>query len=112
VWFRTLVKVPFGKFRGQQISDVPLDYLCWLIDVAQGPLREAIEDELRWRRAQRWHTTPPVAAIVPAPAKTLDLIEAGFRVLAKTHHPDRGGDHATMVEVLAARAWLRERVGA
>jgi len=31
---------------------------------------------------------------------TLDMIRIKFRELAKKHHPDLGGDHEKMIEVL------------
>ena len=37
------------------------------------------------------------------------IIDAGFRSLAKTLHPDMGGDHARMVDLAAARDELRRR---
>jgi hypothetical protein len=40
----------------------------------------------------------------------IELIESAFRCLAKLHHPDRGGDHATMRRLNSAYEALRERV--
>jgi hypothetical protein len=40
----------------------------------------------------------------------IELIETAFRTLAKIHHPDRGGDHATMRQLVSSYEALRERV--
>lgn len=34
------------------------------------------------------------------------LIAAGFRALAKQHHPDQGGNAEDMREIINAREWL------
>lgn len=34
------------------------------------------------------------------PDASLDTIKARFRALAKKHHPDQGGDHEKMIELL------------
>jgi len=38
-----------------------------------------------------------------------EIISAGVRSLARTHHPDAGGDHDKMVAINNAADWLRER---
>lgn len=37
-----------------------------------------------------------------------ELIEASYRVMARLHHPDRGGDHAAMLRINSAYEILRE----
>lgn len=39
---------------------------------------------------------------------TLDIAESAYRALARTHHPDAGGDPATMAELNAAIAAARK----
>jgi hypothetical protein len=42
----------------------------------------------------------------------VELIEASYRVLARLHHPDRGGTTEAMQQINGAYAALRERVSA
>ena len=103
------VRMPFGKFKGMYIHDMPSDYLTWLskLDYIREPLLSAIENELHAR-------TEPVNG-----GKTLDpdvrvmveeLVSAGYRKLAQVHHPDHGGETRTMQLVNAAAGWLRAAV--
>ena len=105
-------RMPFGRYRGLQLSDVTTDYLAWLLTRAlREPLRCAVAHELERRRHGRGprqeqaHTPPrgrlPDAGIVEA------LIRAGLRALAKRHHPDAGGRHEDMIRVNAAAEWLQ-----
>lgn len=40
--------MPFGKYKGEQLIDVPADYLLWLYEnnKANGELKAYIEDNL------------------------------------------------------------------
>lgn len=49
------------------------------------------------------------ALLLLLPSAPLELIEASYRVLARIHHPDRGGRVSDMQRVNAAYAALRER---
>jgi hypothetical protein len=42
--------IPFGKFKGRSVSDVPDSYLTWLRSIAYGALKFWVEDEMmaRW----------------------------------------------------------------
>jgi hypothetical protein len=47
---------------------------------------------------------------VPIDLQVIDeIISAGVRSLARTHHPDVGGDHQRMVTINNAADWLREK---
>lgn len=47
------MKLPFGKHKGEDITDVPTQYLCWLEiqDFIRQDLREAVQFEIRRRRS-------------------------------------------------------------
>jgi hypothetical protein len=107
--------MPWGKFAGQPLHELPLGYLGWALEEAQSlnfELRKAIQDEIKRCLGvddpPRW----PLA-LVPGP-ETADaaneLIVAGFRVVAMKAHPDRGGSHHAMLAATAARDWLRGAV--
>ena len=51
--------MPFGKFRGYEVSELPDDYLRFLSTLdLRPPLRRAVEAELDDRRRQGIRPTP------------------------------------------------------
>ena len=94
--------MPFGKYKGQPLCDLPQDYLDWLTTIElHGLLRAAVKVEVD-RRLHTTHACPPAIAE--------ELIAAGTRHLAKQYHPDVGGSHEAMIEVTVAVAFLRNAV--
>ena len=89
--------MPFGKHRGEPISDLPSDYLFWLASLPdlRRPLKYAIEAEVN----RRLHQAPVVEALPVDGDLAIALVEAGRRALALKLHPDRGGDTALMARV-------------
>jgi Putative quorum-sensing-regulated virulence factor len=101
------VKMPFGKFKGLPVSELPDDYLDWLSEIElREPLRTAVEQEIEARRAIE--TLPAVEIRNVA----VEIISAGLRSLSLKRHPDAGGSHEAMVRLNAAHHWLKERVAA
>ena len=132
------MRMPFGKHKGQEIDDLPTDYLRWMIknltDLSYS-LRTALEDQLEirgvsyesassyrhWAPAPPppggWQRPPPPPPPSPPPPKTPvnwgiaeEIVEAGFKTLAKRHHPDSGGDLEKMKAVNVAADWLRAQL--
>lgn len=102
------MNMPFGKYRGVEIADLPDDYLSWLLslgDDLRQPLRWAIIAE--WRSRQQ-----PMGAVkaLPPPVKTMaeEMVKVGYRTLAHLHHPDHGGNSEAMVTVNLAAEVLRD----
>jgi len=84
---------------------LPLNYLEWLTGIELlEPLRTRVKEEYE-RRLQdqsKWEG--------PIDLKIVDeIISAGVRSLARTHHPDAGGDHDKMALINSIADWLRER---
>jgi uncharacterized protein (DUF3820 family) len=85
------MRFPWGRYRGENVRDVPSSYLVWCVENATLTLdqRAAIQMEL----AQRFPPPPLRADLRPMATR---LLRTGFRTLAQVHHPDHGGDDATM----------------
>jgi hypothetical protein len=103
------VRVPFGKFRGVGLADVPDDYLRWLhtLDDLREPLRSAVAKEyaLRFEVAAGLPSLSPEIRLMAQ-----ELVSAGYRALARLHHPDSGGFTQVMQQVNLAAEWLRAAV--
>lgn len=102
------MKMPFGKYRGVLLADLPDDYLAWLFTKLElrEPLRTQVGAEYHARFSRRTSTaTQPLPEVI---TMAEELVSAGFRKLANQHHPDHGGDHKTMVLVNNAADFLRQ----
>ena len=95
-------KMPFGKYAGIYIHHLPDDYLDWLggLGTLREPLASAVQRELAARRDPA----------TPDSVLARKVIDTGFRLLAKTAHPDAGGDLRQMQALNATVGWLRERL--
>jgi hypothetical protein len=106
--------MPFGRYRGLPLSAAPASYLWWLATRPnlRPPLRGAVLAEIG-RRAGVAHapSTPTGEAGSPRHELVEAIVGAGLRALARKHHPDVGGDTATMQAINAAAAWLRRNTG-
>ena len=99
------MRMPWGKFRGEDLGDVPASYLAWAVEEAtiSRDLRTAIRDELA-RRFSLASPPPPGNESIPTALRPIaqELVKAGFRRLALVHHPDHGGSVDSMRLVLEA----------
>ena len=93
------MRMPFGKFKGRLLVDVPTDYLLWLTQVDLKPwLKYAVERELASRNRESYSRPRPEASY-PPPVDISIIIQTWYRELALRFHPDRGGHPP---EVMAA----------
>ena len=90
----------FGKYAGLDLQQVPVDYLEWLLESMRLTVTE-IDSELERRRLAEEANQSWLEKVV----------SAGYRSLAKEHHPDRGGDPEAMKDLNAAVAKLRGMLG-
>ena len=99
--------MPFGKYKGEPLEDLPGDYLEWLSTLdLRAKLREAVAVE----RDRRLYF--PAESNSRVDTKFVhELVSAGVKVLAKRYHADAGGSHEAMVAGNRAADWLRTQVG-
>ena len=76
--------MPFGKYKGWEIGDIPVEYLEWLIDNVElkGGLAAEVRDMLEMAR--------PVDGLV---------VSSIYRRLAMKWHPDKGGNTEAMAAI-------------
>jgi hypothetical protein len=101
-----VTRMPFGRYRGWGVAELPDDYLSWLLTLPdlREPLAAAIRREAERRGVTEFHAPDPEPVPV---AVAEEVIGAGVRSLARKYHPDVGGSHAQMVAVNEAAASLR-----
>jgi hypothetical protein len=91
--------MPFGKYEGCQLRDLPTDYLEWLttLEKLRTRLAEAVRAELERRTIPR----PSVEII-------RELVSLGRKSAAKRYHPDAGenADAVRMAALNAAADWI------
>jgi len=50
------MKMPWGKFKGDDIEDIPSGYLMWLaVNCEQDDIATAADEEYRWRTDNNAH---------------------------------------------------------
>jgi hypothetical protein len=101
------MNMPFGRYKGLPLEELPDDYLAWLAGRADlwEPLRHAVDTEQAQRLGRadfQIHTADRQIA--------KRIVEAGRRSLAKAEHPDRGGDVLVMQRVNMVADLLLEQL--
>jgi hypothetical protein len=94
--------MPFGRHRGELLTNLPDEYVEWLRSLdLHDPLRSAIEAEAKRRGllSDDDHSAPDLALVEAT-------INAGRRTLARRDHPDLGGEHERMVAINNCADWL------
>jgi hypothetical protein len=95
--------MPFGKYRGWELRDIPNSYLLWVLDTCDniGPtLREAIRERVG---------LPPTRT-GPDP-RWQEVVQKWYWQLALDFHPDRGGSVEGMKAINEANERLRRMLG-
>ncbi len=89
----------FGKYKDHDIRDVPSTYLEFLIESASQTIEDCDHELQRRQQIEESNLTWEQR-----------IVEAGYRSLAKKHHPDHGGSVEEMQQVNNAVESLREAV--
>lgn len=90
------MRLDFGKHRGRDITDVPDDYIEYMISSSEKTAKTFREERDR-RIAQREAKLSAMERI----------IQAGYRTLALQNHPDMGGNTKAMQEINFAHDRLK-----
>lgn len=103
------MRLTFGKYRGRELRDVPEDYAYWLLDKSRDlilALENALGEPHEPSNGNGHHDSAPPNL----PAGTKQLIEVGFKTLAKRYHADLNGGRADprMVELNLMMEQLRK----
>src|SRR5262245_12427502 len=115
--------MPFGKWKGRSVSQIPTGYLQWLIQTCDLDyyLREAVRQEL-WKRsggagpaggggrATGGAGAGGTRSTATPPADWAEVVRGWYRGLCLKYHPDRGGSHEQMVVVQDAYERLQQLV--
>jgi hypothetical protein len=92
--------MPFGKYKGCEVADLPKPYLEWLYQNVE--LRGRLEAEIaRALWGPSYHDDTP-AIIEPGKVKLI------YRELALKWHPDRGGSTQAMAALNEFYEMLQE----
>jgi hypothetical protein len=82
--------MPFGKFKGSELAELPDGYLSWLVENIDlwEPLRGRVLSEMEERGLLP--DRPTSRGLDPDKVKTV------YRELSMQFHPDRGGNSEAM----------------
>ena len=94
------MRMPFGKWRGYDLSEIPLNYLQWLWGNAdlRGGLLDAVCYEIQSRQEQI-ERRKDFSFAMPTAKIDAGQIQKIYRNLAVKWHPDKGGNHAAMAAI-------------
>lgn len=95
------MRMPWGKHRDKDLSEVPLGYLAWALEEADS-LDWRLRDELVSEVGRRLGLVRPGHPVGAPPRQSRSESELAaafdrwFRAAVLRVHPDRGGDAAMM----------------
>jgi hypothetical protein len=99
----------FGKYKGKDAADVPTDYVKWLERTQTANLRE-LRAQMRKLGLTTSQDTTVVYKTAGLTAAQLEMMETGYRHLARQRHPDHGGSNEAMRGLNDAIATARRSV--
>lgn len=110
------IRMPFGKYKGKVLENLPVGYLDWVLDWMNS-------EESGWmshRRAQLWDALdkewerrksgPNGNLRLPPSAKRLlpEFILVGYKAMARRYHPDVGGTKDQMIALTELKKALEK----
>lgn len=132
------MKMPFGKYKGEEICDLPEDYLMWL--VSNVDMRQQLKDEVVMVLEDQYNiiVTPDMflnSATGEKGAKPKfdnssfnnfpsylnpnsdmrkflkDIVDKGYKAVAQKIHPDKGGNKEDMQALNDVKDYLYKGFG-
>src|SRR5437867_1223030 len=102
--------MPFGRHKGRPLDQLPTDYIEWLVTL---DLREPLRRHVTVEYERRFGAVAEERPAFPADLRQVahQVVTAGLHVVARTTHPDAGGNGAVMRDVNAAVELLRRLIG-
>jgi hypothetical protein len=110
------MRMPWGKFRGLGLGDIPTGYLVRILEegytdrtpTLKLAVRTEIAERLELRAAPPSSPRPTNGTPPPELAHLMgQLVGLGYKHLAVRLHPDRGGKTEEMQRLNRLRDWLR-----
>lgn len=102
------MNMPFGKYKGWRLCDIPHGYLLWVIDNLTDlspTLESAICDVLGIHDATDYASAAPNGPPISDAAK---LVRSWHHTMTRKYHPDRGGTHEQMLVVNEGAELLKQ----
>ncbi len=99
-----LPTMPFGKYKGWLIEDLPQGYLEWLVDNVD--LRPQLASQVRRELQLRLESVHEHQGYTTQGKDLGPLVTRWYGQLSRRFHPDRGGSDQAMAAVNEARALL------
>jgi hypothetical protein len=109
--------MPFGKYRGRLLTEIPQSYLCWVLTNCENitwQLRmeiRAIVDKARQDARQDARGQAPDGSKPPELIDWSGILTTWYRAMSLRFHPDRGGTTEAMVAVNMGYEKLKELTG-
>lgn len=87
-------RMPFGKFKGVFLSDLPSTYIVYALESFDLPFE--LNEELKNILVNRFYIFNDAEAENSVDNSVLSKI---YKELAKKYHPDAGGSHDAMIAI-------------
>lgn len=81
--------MPFGKFKGVFITEIPTNYLCYAIEEFDLPIE--LQNQIKFEISIRLDIAP-----IEVSNKTEQDFKNAYRKLSVKYHPDKGGSDIEM----------------
>ena len=94
------MRMPFGKYQGQSVYDIPIDYIYWLKNNASlfGELEDIVDERIEKAEQEQYEEAQRENSQLVT-AFEMGLLKTIYRRIAMKWHPDQGGSTQAMPAV-------------